>query len=105
MDRDTALELLDSPYTVAILIDVLRNPGISKSELLNLRTRGNRTRFNRIQELIGIGLISVKPSRHNTMHLYLTVEGQSIAVLLEKAVGELAEVQPPEKPSDPEKDL
>ncbi len=105
MDRDTALELLDSPYTVAILIDVLRNPGISKSELLNLRTRGNRTRFNRIQELIGIGLISVKPSRHNTMHLYLTVEGQSIAVLLEKAVGELAEVQPPEKPSDSEKDL
>ena len=97
MDYDSALELLDSPYTVAILMDVLKNPGINKTELLQLRTKGNRTRYNRLQELIDMGLVIVKATRHNEMHLYLSVEAQAIAVILEKAVKELSNSGSPGK--------
>ncbi len=102
MDRTESMELLDSAYTVEILLDLLENPGLNKTELLSLRSAGNRTRYNRIGDLIRLGLIIVKPARHNMMHLYLSVEAQEIALKLRQARDLLEKIPyvPADKPKN-----
>ena len=49
MDDLEALQFLDDQYTVMLLVDLLRNPGLSITELGNIRgKRASPAKFNRL---------------------------------------------------------
>ncbi|MBR4685559.1 MAG: hypothetical protein IKP04_03420 [Candidatus Methanomethylophilaceae archaeon] len=90
MDDLEALQFLDDQYTVMLLVDLLRNPGLSITELGNIRgKRASPAKFNKLKTLISMGLMETRVEGHNKNRLYLSVEGQRMALELEHIVKDL----------------
>ena len=81
-------EILERKYALYVILCVKEMPGSTKSEIIKLDPRNERTKFLRIKELIDAGIIKVDDvqRQHNAMKLYLTEKGQVMANYLEKMI-------------------
>ncbi|MCL2032936.1 MAG: hypothetical protein FWG96_06705 [Methanomassiliicoccaceae archaeon] len=74
-----ALEILERKFSLYVIMAVKENPGSKKTEITKLEGGNERTKFLRINDVIG-----EENKQHNAMRLYLTPRGQEVASHLEK---------------------
>jgi len=75
------LSLFENPYALRVLIFIQNNPGKRRGELYESVSGAKKTLQNRIDELVGAGLIDeVESSTHKRGRiLYLTPLGANVA--------------------------
>jgi len=83
---ENTFEILERKFSLYVIMAVKENPGSMKTEIIKLKEGNERTKFERINDMIEEGIIVIGDEyrQHNAMRLYLTPKGQEIAGHLEK---------------------
>lgn len=78
--NQTDLEILERRFSDYILMAIYENPMSTKTDIMRLESGFEKTKFQRINELIAAGFIElVKSENFSTSRLMLTSKGKSVA--------------------------
>ena len=79
------VSILERKFSIYLLLEIEKNPGRSKLDVISSESTGLRTKTVRINELIEAGLIYVENGkRFNADNLFLTKKGKDITTKLKK---------------------
>ena len=78
------LEILERRYAMYILLALEKNPMSTKTEIMRLDSRNEKTKFVRIQELMDAGLIEYRTTDTGATKINLSAEGESIVKKIKK---------------------
>lgn len=83
---DATLSIIERKFALYIILAVKNHPGCTKTQIVNLDPQNLRTKHQRINELIEAGIITTdgETRMHNSMPLYLTNVGQTIAARIDE---------------------
>ena len=76
------MELLERKFAMYVILAVEKHPMSTKTEIMRLDNGNEKTKFNRIQELIAAGLIHHVETETGATRIDLTPEGKAIAAKL-----------------------
>ncbi len=79
-------DLLERKYMMHVLLAIRDEPGITKTGIIKSDMGNDKSKFNRIKELIEAGFVTVGQDEraHNQMKLYLTPRGQEVVKILDQ---------------------
>ncbi len=99
--KDDDLGILEKKYAMYVLLAVSEHPMSTKTEIMRLQQQNERTKFDRINELIDAGLIECKvPEGFKRDRMVLTEDGEELVKSIKKIRTVLRRVQ--RKEFDPE---
>lgn len=82
---DNDLELLERRYSMYVLLALDKMPMCTKTDIMRLESGNEKTKFNRINELIAEGFIECTSSPpHRSKRLNLTEEGKRLVIRIKK---------------------
>ena len=99
--KDDDMDVLERKYSMYILLAVSEHPMSTKTEIMRLQQQNERTKFNRINELIALGLIEyAKSENYSRERIVLSKDGEELVRIIKKARTVLRRVQRKAEDSD-----
>ena len=99
--KDDDLSILERKYAMYVLLAISEHPMTRKTDIMRLQQQNERTKFERINELIDAGLIECTvPEGYKRDRMILTEEGEELVKSIKKIRTILRRVQ--KKDFDPE---
>lgn len=85
------LEVLERKHAMYVLVAIKENPDSTKTDIMRLEKGDEKTKFQRINELIALGYIdTVFSEGYSTKRLILTKKGDRLVKHIEALRGALA---------------
>ena len=92
--KDDDMEVLERKYAMYLLLAVSEHPMSTKTEIMRLQQQNERTKFNRINELIALGLIEyARSENYSRERIILSKDGEELVKIIKKARTVLRRVQ------------
>ncbi len=92
--KDDDMEVLERKYAMYLLLAVSEHPMSTKTEIMRLQQQNERTKFNRLNELIALGLIDyARSENYSRERIILSKDGEELVRLIKKARAVLRRVQ------------
>ena len=92
--KDDDIEVLERKYAMYLLLAVSEHPMSTKTEIMRLQQQNERTKFNRINELIALGLIEyARSENYSRERIVLSKDGEELVKIIKKARTVLRRVQ------------
>ncbi len=99
--KDDDMEVLERKYAMYLLLAVSEHPMSTKTEIMRLQQQNERTKFNRINELIALGLIEyARSENYSRERIVLSQDGEELVRIIKKARTVLRRVQRKAEDSD-----
>lgn len=79
------MDILEKRYAMYVILAIDSHPMSTKTEIMRLGPGNEKTKFQRINELIDIGLIEYREAEgYSTKRLVLSEEGRKMATKIKK---------------------
>ena len=99
--KDDDMEVLERKYAMYLLLAVSEHPMSTKTEIMRLQQQNERTKFNRLNELIALGLIDyARSENYSRERIVLSKDGEELVRIIKKARTVLRRVQRKAEDSD-----
>jgi len=84
--KEDDFEILEKKYAIYVLMALAEHPMSTKTEIMRLQPRNERTKYERLTEMVELGLIEYTRSEaYAGERLVLTKDGMELAKILKKA--------------------
>ncbi len=99
--KQSDMAIFEKRSAIYVLLAISEQPGATKKSIINSGEKENdRTKFDRINEMIELGLVVYRKEEddpHNSGSLYLTEEGKEVAAHLAKIRNILKKIEKSKK--------